>query len=153
MDPKKGWSRKGTRCVIKKSKGGRTNYSGCFLISSEGVEHWEIKKGSVKSDDLLKFFGNSNEDILKGKTLVLDNARTHHKKEVKDKLTNLEIIGKYLPPYSPELNPIEEVFGWLKTELRRMKIRKEDELKNGIELLVKKIREKGILERFKHSYD
>jgi transposase len=39
MDPKKGWSRKGTRCVIIKSKGGRTNYSGCFLISSEGVEH------------------------------------------------------------------------------------------------------------------
>jgi transposase len=153
MDPKKGWSRKGTRCLIKKSKGGRTNYTGSFLISVYGIENWKIKKGSVKGDDLLEFFDQTNKDTIKNKTLVLDNARSHHRKDVKEKLNKLGIVGKWLPPYSPELNPIEEVFSWLKTRLRRMRIRKEDELKNGIEVLVKELNKKGVLERFKHSYE
>jgi transposase len=153
MDPKKGWSRKGTRCLVKKSKGGRTNYTGSFLISVNGVESWQIKKGGVKGDDLLEFFDKTSKDIIKNKTLVLDNARSHHRKDVKENFKKLGITGKWLPPYSPELNPIEEVFSWLKTRLRWMRIRKEEELKKGIEELVKEVNKKGVLERFKHSYE
>jgi transposase len=153
MDPKKGWSKKGTRCLIKKSKGGRTNYTGSFLISVDGIESWKIKKGGFKGDDLLEFFDQTNKDTIKNKTLVLDNARSHHRKDVKEKLEKLGITGKWLPPYSPDLNPIEEVFSWLKTRLRRMRIRKEEELKKGIEELVKELNTKGVLERFKHSYE
>ena len=153
MDPKKGWSRKGSRCLIKKSKGGRTNYTGCFLISVNGIENWKIKKGGVKGDDLIEFFEKTDKEKTKKKTLVLDNARSHHRKDVKEKLQKLEIVGKWLPPYSPELNPIEEVFSWLKTRLRRMRIRKEEELKQSIEVLVRELNNKGVLERFKHSYE
>ena len=55
-----------------------------------------------------------------GKTvMILDNARIHHAKllkpfleEYKDRLTLT-----YLPPYSPNLNMIEELWGWLKTSV------------------------------------
>lgn len=153
MDPKKGWSMKGTRCEIKKSKGGRTNYTGCFLISKDGIESWKIKKRGVKGDDLIEFFEGTNHEKVRDKSLVLDNARSHHRKDVKEKIEQLGMKGKWLPPYSPELNPIEEVFSWLKRRLRMMRIRVEKDLREGIEVLVEELRVKGVLERFKHSYD
>ena len=50
--------------------------------------------------------------------IILDNARVHHAKmliPVKEKYQNvLEFL--YLPPYSPNLNKIEELWRWLKSE-------------------------------------
>lgn len=51
--------------------------------------------------------------------MILDNAKIHHAKllkpfleEVKDRL---ELM--FLPPYSPELNLIEGLWGWLKSSI------------------------------------
>lgn len=48
--------------------------------------------------------------------MILDNARIHHAKLLKDfpdiNKDRLELV--FLPPYSPELNKIEELWGWLK---------------------------------------
>ena len=153
MDPKKGWSKKGTRCIIKNKKGGRTNYTGCFVISSSGIESCKIKKGSMKGEDLLGFLEMGLKDKTDGKMLVLDNARTHHTKDVKERIKDLGMEGKWLPPYSPELNPIEEVFGWLKNRLRRMRVGNEKDLREGIKKLELELKEIGVLERYKHSYD
>lgn len=48
--------------------------------------------------------------------MVLDNARIHHAKLIQPFLTeHAETIQLlYLPPYSPQLNIIEELWGWLK---------------------------------------
>ena len=58
-----------------------------------------------------------------------------------------------VPPYSPELNPIEEVFGWLKNRLRRMRIGNEKELREGITKLELELKVTGVLERYRRSYD
>ena len=47
-------------------------------------------------------------------TLVMDNAPIHHAKCVVDNMERKGIKYMYLPPYSPDLNPIENVFGVLK---------------------------------------
>ena len=49
--------------------------------------------------------------------ISLDNAMIHHAKTVKIRAEELDIHFIYLPPYSPDLNPID--FGWkdLKREL------------------------------------
>jgi transposase len=55
-----------------------------------------------------------------GATIVLDNA-TFHKKSVLPRLA--EAAGckvLFLPPYSPELNPIEKKWAWLKKLLRKI---------------------------------
>jgi len=48
--------------------------------------------------------------------LVLDNARIHHAKMVKDFLRQKGECFHFifLPPYSPQLNPIERLWKWLK---------------------------------------
>lgn len=48
--------------------------------------------------------------------MILDNARIHHAKLLQPFLQqNKEVLELvFLPPYSPQLNPIEKVWGWLK---------------------------------------
>ena len=48
---------------------------------------------------------------------VLDNARIHHAKTVKIRAEELNIHFIYIPPYSPNLNPIELDWKDLKREL------------------------------------
>ena len=55
-----------------------------------------------------------------GKVIVLDNA-TFHKKSVLPNLAkrySCEVL--FLPPYSPNLNPIEKKWAWLKKRLRQI---------------------------------
>ena len=60
------------------------------------------------------------KEIKRGSTIVLDNA-TFHRKSVLPKLAkkkNCHVL--FLPPYSPDLNPIEKKWAWLKRNLREM---------------------------------
>lgn len=45
------------------------------------------------------------------------------------------------------------VLGWLKNRLRRMRIRNEKDLREGITLLELELKEVGVLERYRRSYD
>jgi transposase len=51
--------------------------------------------------------------------MILDNARIHHAKLIQPFLRENEATLKlmYLPPYSPKLNPIEGLWGWMKSEI------------------------------------
>jgi len=53
-----------------------------------------------------------------GSVLVLDNARFHHGARITDLVEAAGCSLLYLPPYSPDLNPIELVWSWIKTRVR-----------------------------------
>jgi len=60
------------------------------------------------------------KEVLPGSVIILDNA-TFHKKSVLPDLArrhNCEVM--FLPPYSPDLNPIEKKWAWLKRKLREI---------------------------------
>ena len=48
----------------------------------------------------------------------LDNHPVHHVRNVIDRIYNSGVIVRFLPPYSPDLNPIEEAFAKVKHFLR-----------------------------------
>jgi transposase len=56
---------------------------------------------------------------LPNSVLVLDNATIHRKSEVTALMAGIDCLVVYLPPYTPQYNPIESLFGkykqWLKT--------------------------------------
>jgi transposase len=54
--------------------------------------------------------------------LVLDNARVHHWGRIQEICEANQILLIYLPPYSPDFNPIEKVFSVLKSRLKRAQI-------------------------------
>ena len=57
--------------------------------------------------------------LSKTDIIVMDNMRSHHAKIVKQVLDESEINDLYLPPYSPDLNPIEKMGSKLKAYLRK----------------------------------
>ena len=49
---------------------------------------------------------------------VLDNCAIHHVSEVTSTLREIGVLIHFLPPYSPDFNPIEEAFSKVKTSLK-----------------------------------
>ena len=50
--------------------------------------------------------------------MVMDNASIHHADQIVDSLEDLGVLVYFLPPYSPDLNPIEELFSKVKSAMR-----------------------------------
>ena len=50
--------------------------------------------------------------------LVMDNASFHHSEQIEQRCSEAKVKLVFLPPYSPDLNPIEEFFAELKAFIR-----------------------------------
>ena len=61
--------------------------------------------------------------LCPGDIVVLDNLRTHHVAGVRTAIENAGAKLFYLPPYSPDFNPIENAFAKLKAILRKVAAR------------------------------
>ncbi len=59
-------------------------------------------------------------ELKPGTVVVLDNLATHKNVEAADALRQAGCWFLYLPPYSPDLNPIEQAFSKLKAHLRKV---------------------------------
>ena len=67
-----------------------------------------------------------------GDVLVWDNLAAHHAKRIEARVAAADHRILFLPPYSPDLNPIESFWSKLKTALRRLAARTKDALDEGI---------------------
>ena len=65
--------------------------------------------------------------------LIMDNMKSHYAKAVKNLLDSSGVRYIYLPPYSPDLNPIEKLWSKVKAFLRKFKARTLDALPNAIQ--------------------
>jgi transposase len=67
-----------------------------------------------------------------GDVVVMDNLSAHKAPAVRESIekTGAEVL--YLPPYSPDLNPIEKAWAKLKQLLRAVKARSKDALDQAI---------------------
>jgi transposase len=86
-------------------------------ITSDGLMDFEMIYGTSNAD---KFF-----DFVRGSLIPnmmpfppLDNCSIHHVPYVKDLLQSAGIMLLYLPPYSPDMNPIEKVLSSVKYYLK-----------------------------------
>ena len=93
------------------------------LSQTACIARWVIK-GTMDGSA----FANYVRDVLipeiePGTVVVLDNLATQRNKEAAKALREHSCWFLYLPPYSPDLNPIEMAFSKLKAHLRRMSAR------------------------------
>lgn len=112
--PKRRWAKKGEKIkVIKNGDHIRTNILG--LVSPRTGEFFSIIASHTDSDVFQAFLDEAAKCIKptrKRNILILDNASWHKKKSL-----NWHFFEPlYLPPYSPDLNPIERLWLILKAE-------------------------------------
>lgn len=100
-----------------------TRYSAISAISSAGMMCYELVTGSVNSDIYYDFLRGTLIPNMQPfpndlSILIMDNCAIHHVEHIKDLLTSAGILLIYLPPYSPDFNPIEQVFSYIKYYLK-----------------------------------
>ena len=91
--------------------------------------------GPIDSDSFLAYVEQVLVPTLQpGDVVVLDNLAVHKQPAVRAAIEQAGAMLRFLPPYSPDFNPIEQVFAKLKAFLRKYKPRCFDD----VETLVKK---------------
>lgn len=73
--------------------------------------------------------------LKKGDIVIMDNLRVHKVDGVRQAIEQAGASVLYLPPYSPDFNPIEMLWSKLKSVLRALKIRDIDTLWKAIPLI------------------
>lgn len=108
-------------------------------------------QGGTTKARLSEWVENTLLPALKpGAIVLMDNLAAHHSKEVRALLNGAHIPVFYLPPYSPDTNPIELLWSKMKEALRKLRIRDADKLPEAVkEILTQDITPENCVNWFK----
>ncbi|MAQ18576.1 MAG: hypothetical protein CMN30_27735 [Sandaracinus sp.] len=121
MGPRRGWAPVGDRLLAPEAaySGGR-RLSLVAAMDIRGIRRHAIIEGGVKGPDFLHFIRSVLGPSLRpGKVVVMDNLRLHKNPAVLDFLRQRRCRVVFIPPYSPDTNPIELAFSKLKHLVRK----------------------------------
>lgn len=77
--------------------------------------------------------------LRSGDVVLLDNLSVHKSEAARQAIEACGARMEFLPPYSPDMNPIEKCWSKIKTTLRRLKARTFDELVAALDLAFQSI--------------
>lgn len=89
--------------------------------------------------------------LWKGATVIWDNCSIHKGKEIEKAITDVGAQLIYLPPYSPDFNPIEKLWSKVKNILRSIAARTYKDLALAISKAYSQVSLKDIRNWFAHS--
>jgi transposase len=128
-----GWAKKGERahCSVPRNRAKNTT-----LLSSMSVEGMGPSL-AVEGATTARIFETYVERVLapmlrKGQVVVMDNLSAHKGGRVRELIEQRGCELLYLPPYSPDFNPIEEAFSKIKGLLRKAEARSRETLLEAI---------------------
>lgn len=102
-------------------------------LRTSGLTATAIFEGATNGRRFLDYVTDTLVPVLRpGDTVILDNLQAHKVTGVREAIAAAGARVVYLPPYSPEFNPIEQVFAKLKTLLRTAAARTVEDLHAAI---------------------
>lgn len=102
-------------------------------LRQSGIVAPLVLDGAMNGPTFRAYVEQALAPVLKpGDVVVLDNLPAHKVAGVKEAIASRRASLMYLPPYSPDLNPIEQLFAKLKALLRKASARTRDALWNSI---------------------
>ena len=104
-------------------------------IRLNGEKAFTTYQGGTTGERFVQYLKETLLPTLKpGDIVVMDNMRSHHVKAVREVLEEKGMKVLYLPPYSPDLNPIEKMWSKMKALLRGWKVRSLDLLPDAVRM-------------------
>jgi transposase len=133
MTPTRGRSPRGERVVghVPRNRGTLTTMLGALGV--EGMRAMMTIQGGTTAEVFEAFVRHCLVPKLKvGDVVVLDNVGAHKPHAILQLIRNAGAHVLFLPPYSPDLNPIENAWSKLKAFLRRAGARTHEALDRAI---------------------
>jgi transposase len=128
-----GRSFQGTRCNDSAPNGHWETVSVLSSIRFDGSTECTVLDGSVNRQIFDEYIKQILAPTLRsGDILVMDNLNVHKSQVCEEVVAAQGAKVRFLPAYSPDLNPIEKMWSKLKQTLRGMKARTNEELFSSV---------------------
>lgn len=151
-----GRSKSGTRVIKRTNKYPYKRYNLLCAISYNKVIGWtlyEYVKGGLTKQDILDFYNHYINDKYKNHLIIMDNARIHVSKIIRETIEKSGNSLLYTVPYHPETNAIEEFFSQLKHYIKRQSPQSFNEIYKTInDIISTKIKSKHLENYIKHAF-
>ena len=129
LSPLYGWTRKGRRAYFEVPRNWGSNVTLLSSMSLEGMGPSLAVEGPTTREVFEAYIERVLAPELRpGQIVVMDNLSAHKGSRIKQLIEHRGCELLYLPPYSPDLNPIEEAFSKVKGALRRAEARSREAL-------------------------
>lgn len=118
--PTFGWAPRGERCYAQKKAERRTRYNITAALNLNSLFAPFIFEGYSNSSTYETYVERVLVPNLKpGMVVIIDNASFHKSKRVIELIESVECRVIFLPPYSPDFNPIEHWWSAIKTAIKK----------------------------------
>ena len=120
MAPLRGWGPCGKRIIAKVPYGHWNTTTFVAALRCDGIEAPWLLEGPIDGESFQTYVEKVLVPTLRpGDIVILDNLGSHKGKVVRQLIRGAGAKLLFLPKYSPDLNPIEQVFAKLKHLLRK----------------------------------
>ena len=141
------------RAVDKTPENTPTNTTILSSVRLNGDTAYTTYSGGTTGDVFVDYLENILIPTLhKGDIVIMDNLRSHHVKKVAEVLEKADVKLLYLPPYSPDLNPIEKMWSKIKSILRKLKARTIQALPDAIDTAFSAVAPSDCISWFKSCF-
>jgi len=147
----RGRAPRGQRLIAKTPHGHWNTTTLIAALGIEGICCSALVDGAVNADVFEAFVEQVLvRELRRGDVVVMDNLSSHKRQRVRDLIEQAGAQLIFLPPYSPDLNPIELVFAKIKRSLRSLAHRTRDALWNTMQSVLDKITANDARNCFRH---
>ena len=152
MTPLYGWTERGKRVIDNVPHGHWKTTTFLAALRHDGLTAPMVVDGAINGELFLAYVEQVLLPTLKaGDIVVMDHLSSHQVAGVVAAIASVGAHVLYLPAYSPDLNPIENVFSKLKTLVRKAKIRKVEDLWHKLGELCDVFTSEECLNYFRHA--
>lgn len=133
MAPLRGWSKRGARLHDQVPHGKWVTLTFVAALRCDRITAPCVFDGPINGESFRAYIEQFLVPTLsQGDIVIMDNLGSHKGKAVRDAIRSAGAHRLFLPAYSPDLNPIEQVFAKLKALLRRARARSVDAVREAI---------------------
>lgn len=111
------WHKQGKRC------------NAIGALGKQGLFALRLFDGAVDSDVFYAWVTQALlVELTEKSVIVMDNAAFHKRKDIVEAIEREGHVLLWLPPYSPDLNPIEKLWAWIKSLRKKWRLDDVDAL-------------------------
>lgn len=152
MTRRYGRSLRGERLIDKTPHGHWKTTTLIGALGCHGLRCSTVVDGAVNREVFEAFVEQVLLPHLKpGDIVVMDNLSSHKGARIAELIESVGAQVRYLPPYSPDLNPIEMIFSKIKQLLRSLACRTVDRLWHAMQSVLDRVTASDAINCFAHA--